>query len=72
LITSLTLAAADRIARQVEDPGLKHSSPTHVGLEFSTRHAAEFFGFYVCRFMLTDIGILIDKYVKRGTEWVLT
>ena len=62
----------DQVARQAEDPGLKHSSPTHVGLELSTRHAAEFFGFYICRFVLSDIGVLIDKYVKRSTEWVLT
>ncbi|KAK3671753.1 hypothetical protein LTR78_008298 [Recurvomyces mirabilis] len=61
----------DQIARQVEDPGLKHSSPTHVGLELSIRHAAEFFAFYVCRFVLADMGTLLDKFVKRGTEWVL-
>ncbi|KXS99858.1 hypothetical protein AC578_4463 [Pseudocercospora eumusae] len=61
----------DQIARQVEDPGLKYSSPTHVGLELSIRHAAEFFGFYVCRFVLADLGLLMDKFLKRGTEWVL-
>ncbi|KAL1967768.1 hypothetical protein VTN77DRAFT_2457 [Rasamsonia byssochlamydoides] len=61
----------DQIARQVEDPGLKHSSPTHVGLELSTRHAAEFFGFYVCRFALNDVGLLLDKFIKRGSEWVM-
>ncbi|KAF2147295.1 uncharacterized protein K452DRAFT_304157 [Aplosporella prunicola CBS 121167] len=61
----------DQIARQVEDPGLKHSSPTHVGLELSTRHAAEFFGFYVCRFVLTDVAMMLDKFIKRGSEWVL-
>lgn len=61
----------DQIARQVEDPGLKHSSPTHVGLELSTRHAAEFFGFYVCRFVLTDVTMMLDKFIKRGSEWVL-
>ncbi|KAF2196395.1 hypothetical protein GQ43DRAFT_476366 [Delitschia confertaspora ATCC 74209] len=61
----------DQIARQVEDPGLKHSSPTHVGLELSARHAAEFFGFYVCRFVLTDITMMLDKFIKRGSEWVL-
>lgn len=61
----------DQIARQVEDPGLKHSSPTHVGLELSIRHAAEFFGFYICRFVLADLGTLVDKFVKRGSEWVL-
>ena len=62
----------DQIARQVEDPGLRATSQTHVGLELSVRHAAEFFSFYVCRFVLADIGILMDKFIKRGTEWVLT
>lgn len=66
-----TNSNTDQIARQVEDPGLKHSSQTHVGLELSARHAAEFFGFYVCRFVLADIGIMMDKFIKRGTEWVL-
>jgi hypothetical protein len=61
----------DQIARQVEDPGLKHSSKTHVGLELSTRNAAEFFGFYICRFALNDVGLMLDKFIKRGSEWVL-
>ncbi|RAH73596.1 uncharacterized protein BO66DRAFT_408538 [Aspergillus aculeatinus CBS 121060] len=61
----------DQIAQQVEDPGLKHSSPTLVGLELSTRHAAEFFGFYICRFALNDIGLMLDKFIKRGSEWVM-
>ncbi|KAL3456322.1 hypothetical protein BJX64DRAFT_46664 [Aspergillus heterothallicus] len=61
----------DQIAQQVEDPGLRHSSQTLVGLELSTRHAAEFFGFYICRFALNDIGIMLDKFIKRGSEWVL-
>ncbi|KAG9249770.1 uncharacterized protein F5Z01DRAFT_745944 [Emericellopsis atlantica] len=39
--------AIDQIARQVEDPGLKHADKTQVGLELCTRHAAEFFGFYI-------------------------
>ena len=39
-----------------------------IGLELSHRHAAEFFGFYVCRFVLADITLLLDKYVKRGSE----
>ena len=65
------IESLDQIIRQVEDPGLKHSSPTHVGLELSARHAAEFFGFIVCRFVLADIGLMLDKYIKRGSEWVL-
>ncbi|KAJ5918998.1 hypothetical protein N7466_009941 [Penicillium verhagenii] len=71
LPTSIMLTDLDQIAQQVEDPGLKHSSPTHVGLELSTRHAAEFFGFYVCRFALADVGMMLDKFIKRGSEWVL-
>lgn len=63
--------AADQIARQVEDPGLRHADKTQVGLELCTRHAAEFFGFYICRFVLTDLGLLLDKFIKRGSEWVL-
>ncbi|KAL9008488.1 MAG: hypothetical protein Q9173_006387, partial [Seirophora scorigena] len=56
----------DQIARGVEDPGLKHSSPTHVGLELGMRHAAEFFGFYICRFILNDLSMMLDKFIKRG------
>lgn len=62
----------DQIARQVEDPGLRHADKTQVGLELCTRHAAEFFGFYVCRFVLSDLAMLLDKFIKRGSEWVLT
>lgn len=62
---------ADQIARQIEDPGLRHADKTQVGLELCTRHAAEFFGFYICRFVLNDIGMLLDKFIKRGSEWVL-
>ena len=63
--------SADQIIRQVEDPGLKHSSQTHVGLELSARHAAEFFAFYICRFVFADIGTMLDKFIKRGGDWVL-
>ncbi|KAG6001695.1 hypothetical protein E4U21_003897 [Claviceps maximensis] len=63
--------AIDLIARQVDDPGLKHADKTQVGLELCVRHAAEFFGFYVCRFVLADLGLLLDKFIKRGSEWVL-
>ena len=61
----------DAIARQVEDPGLKASDPNHVGLELSIRSAAEFFAFYIIRFVMGDISILVDKFLKRGAEWVL-
>ncbi|KAL5628866.1 hypothetical protein BROUX41_002257 [Berkeleyomyces rouxiae] len=62
----------DQIARQVEDPGLKHADKTQVGLELCTRHAAEFFAFYIVRFVMADLSHLLDKYVKRGTEWATT
>ncbi|KND88877.1 hypothetical protein TOPH_06364 [Tolypocladium ophioglossoides CBS 100239] len=63
--------AIDQIARQVDDPGLRHADKTQVGLELCTRHAAEFFGFYICRFVLADLSMLLDKFIKRGSEWVL-
>ncbi|KAK5169952.1 hypothetical protein LTR04_005466 [Oleoguttula sp. CCFEE 6159] len=62
----------DDIARSVEDPGLKTSSPTYVGLELTVRHAAEFFAFFICRFVLADVTMLLDKFIKRGSEWVLS
>lgn len=61
----------DQIARQVEDPGLRHADKTQVGLELCTRHAAEFFAFYICRFVLSDVSLLLEKFIKRGSEWVL-
>ncbi|KAK5942721.1 hypothetical protein PMZ80_005287 [Knufia obscura] len=61
----------DSIARQVEDPGLKATNKTQVGLELSIRGAAEFFSFYVIRFAMADIGVFLDKYLKRNSEWVM-
>ncbi|KAK5092263.1 hypothetical protein LTR70_001928 [Exophiala xenobiotica] len=61
----------DSIARQVEDPGLKATSKTQVGLELSIRGAAEFFSFYVIRFAMADIATFLDKYLKRNSEWVM-
>ena len=62
----------DQIARQVDDPGLRHADKTQVGLELSTRRAAEFFGFYICRFVMSDVALLLDKFIKRGSECALT
>lgn len=62
----------DDIARQVEDPGLKCSSKTQVGLELGVKNAAEFFAFYIIRFVMADLMLMVDKFLKRGTEWVLT
>ncbi len=62
----------DPIARQVDDPGLKNADKTQVGLNLSTKIAAEFFALYVCRFVLADLTMLLEKFIKRGSEWVLT
>ena len=62
----------DGIARQVEDPGLKCSNKTQVGLELGVKNAAEFFAFFVIRFVMADLMMLVDKFLKRGSEWVLT
>lgn len=71
-VTLLIQATADQIARRVEDHGLRRSSQTQVGLELSMRHAAEFFGFFVSRFVMVDVSMMLDKYIKRGSEWVLS
>ncbi|KAK4960673.1 hypothetical protein LTR66_012949 [Elasticomyces elasticus] len=60
----------DSIARQVEDPGLKATNKTQVGIELGIKGCAEFFGFYILRFVLADIGLVLDKYLKRNGEWI--
>ncbi|OAL17631.1 hypothetical protein AYO22_11421 [Fonsecaea multimorphosa] len=62
----------DGIARQVEDPGLKCSNKTQVGLELGVKNAAEFFAFFIIRFVMADLMLMVDKFLKRGSEWVLT
>jgi len=37
-------------------------------LEAGTRRVSEFFGLWVGRWVLADIGMLADKWVKRGGE----
>ncbi|KAK6361399.1 hypothetical protein TWF730_005131 [Orbilia blumenaviensis] len=44
---------------------------TQIGLELSINRASEFFGLVVCRFVLADVTILLDKYLKRASEWVV-
>jgi hypothetical protein len=61
----------DAIARQVEDPGMKANNPTYIGLDLSVRNAAEFFAFFIIRFVMADINTLVDKFLKRGAEWVM-
>ncbi|EPS44258.1 hypothetical protein H072_1769 [Dactylellina haptotyla CBS 200.50] len=44
---------------------------TQIGLDLSINRASEFFGLVVCRFVLADVTILLDKYLKRASEWVV-
>ncbi|BGP66439.1 hypothetical protein NBRC10512_002495 [Rhodotorula toruloides] len=39
-------------------------------LERQLRKSSEFFNQVVCRFVLRDVGVLLDKYVKRGGAWL--
>ncbi|GAA6020518.1 hypothetical protein JCM10207_000029 [Rhodosporidiobolus poonsookiae] len=39
-------------------------------LERQLRKSSEFFGQVICRFVLRDVGVLLDKYVKRGGAWL--
>lgn len=34
------------------------------------RRCSDFFGHVVCRFVLQDVGVLLDKCVKRGGAWL--
>ncbi|EWC46718.1 hypothetical protein DRE_03963 [Drechslerella stenobrocha 248] len=44
---------------------------TQIGLDLSLTRVSEFFGLVICRFVLADITILLDKYLKRASEWVV-
>ncbi|KAK4701592.1 hypothetical protein P7C70_g4638, partial [Phenoliferia sp. Uapishka_3] len=39
-------------------------------IEKGLRRASDFFGQVICQFILRDLGIFLDKYVKRGGAWV--
>ncbi|GAA5989478.1 hypothetical protein JCM11641_007315 [Rhodosporidiobolus odoratus] len=39
-------------------------------LERQLRKASEFFGVVVCRFVMRDTAVLLDKFVKRGGGWL--
>ncbi|GAA5853193.1 hypothetical protein JCM9279_006257 [Rhodotorula babjevae] len=39
-------------------------------LERHLRKSSEFFAHVICRFVLRDTGIMLDKYVKRGGAWL--
>ncbi|OLL25444.1 hypothetical protein NEOLI_003787 [Neolecta irregularis DAH-3] len=43
---------------------------TQIRLDITLHHASEFFGGVVCRFVLADLDLLLDKFVKRGTGFL--
>ncbi|ODQ53246.1 hypothetical protein SAICODRAFT_19169 [Saitoella complicata NRRL Y-17804] len=36
----------------------------------SFRHASDFFGGVVCKFVMADVSVLLEKYLKTGREWM--
>ncbi|KAH8919380.1 hypothetical protein BT69DRAFT_1224211 [Atractiella rhizophila] len=38
-------------------------------IEMRLKRSSEFFGQVLCRFLVHDIGLLVDKYVKKGGSW---
>ena len=32
---------------------------------------SDFFGNVICRFVIRDLGILTDKYLKKGSQWII-
>ncbi|GAA5878665.1 hypothetical protein JCM8547_005114 [Rhodosporidiobolus lusitaniae] len=52
------------------NPYLLLSAAERHRLERQLRKASEFFGVVICRFVLRDTGVLLDKYVKRGGAWL--
>ena len=45
---------------------------TQLRLDASRRRIAEFFANVILRFVLQDLSILINKYVKRVNEWIVS
>jgi hypothetical protein len=41
-------------------------------LEASRRRVAEFFANTICRLVLQDLGTLMNKYMKRTNEWIIS
>jgi hypothetical protein len=45
---------------------------TQLRLDGSRRRIAEFFANVVLRLILQDLGTLMNKYVKRVNEWIIS
>lgn len=44
---------------------------TQLRLEASRRRIAEFFANVVIRFILQDLGTMMNKYAKRVNDWIV-
>ena len=44
---------------------------TQLRLDASRRRIAEFFANVILRFILQDLGTLMNKHVKRVNEWMI-
>ncbi|GAA6040814.1 hypothetical protein JCM8097_007724 [Rhodosporidiobolus ruineniae] len=62
--------SASSAASSSSNPYLLLATPDRHRLERQLRKASEFFGVVICRFVLRDTGVLLDKYVKRGGAWL--
>ncbi|KAK9257649.1 hypothetical protein V1519DRAFT_394268 [Lipomyces tetrasporus] len=44
---------------------------TQARVDKAVRRASEFFGRVICKFVLADIADLMDKYIRKGSRWML-
>lgn len=71
------------LAAQILDEHTKAASPAtmaplyaafppdvRAGLEMKLRHASEFFAKVVLTFVIRDMALLLDKYVKKCEKWL--
>ncbi|GEM11769.1 hypothetical protein Rt10032_c17g5786 [Rhodotorula toruloides] len=65
----LTAGSADAVNSEDSPYTLLPAADQH-RLERQLRKSSEFFNQVVCRFVLRDVGVLLDKYVKRGGAWL--
>ncbi|KAG0143545.1 hypothetical protein CROQUDRAFT_174213 [Cronartium quercuum f. sp. fusiforme G11] len=54
---------------QLIDDHLINLSNNNKSLEIKFKKISEFYSIIICRFVVTDLGLLLDKYVKRGGNW---
>jgi hypothetical protein len=68
-LTSYYLTAEQKFENlEPEDMPIK----TQLRLDGSRRRIAEFFANVVLRLILQDLGTLMNKYVKKVNEWIIS